>query len=149
MELRGWDTAQKQEFLTTVKAQAEIHSGADLQNFAKGVLLKDSNVTDIEVASDTIKVSYNEPAKLFGLFGGNISANVEADSGGRVKVKYPWYAFLYKIPKAAASAELETKLETQINANLPDVSLRNSIQVQAQTIATISSALKDAHDSAE
>ncbi|MBU6501029.1 MAG: hypothetical protein KGJ89_02795 [Patescibacteria group bacterium] len=144
VEIRGWDATQKQQFLGTVKAQAELRSGQDLQNFAKGVLLRDDNVEDVQVASDTVKVSYKEPAKLFGVFGSSLSAQVETDAQGRVKVHYPWYSFLFSVPSSVASAELETKL----NASIGQTSLQNNLQGQAQVIQSISNILKAAHDTA-
>lgn len=138
MEVQGWDSAQKEQFLNTVKTEAEVRSGQDLQNFAKGVILRDQGVESVDIATDTVKVSYREPAKLFGIFNSGLTAQIEADSSGHATVSYPWYSFLFSMPSSAASAHLETA----INAGLSGVSLKDNVQVLAHALATITGILQ-------
>lgn len=141
-EMHGWDDQQKEEFLATVKAEAQVKSGQDLENFAKGVLLKDENVASIDVNEGETHVEYNMPAKMFGMFDASLNAQISADATGKVKVKYPWYSFLFK--KAVSSSDLETK----VNASLPNATSTAQVgfKHRAQILLMISNALKLSHE---
>ena len=79
VEVRGWDPKQKQEFLATVKAHAQVRSEQDLENFATGILLKDENVEEISSDEDSVEVRYRVPAKFLGLFETSIPVIVVAE----------------------------------------------------------------------
>ena len=105
VEVRGWDPKKKQEFLQTVKTHAEIKSGQDLENFARGVLLQDENIKKLEITPEGLNMKYRVSAKLFRLIPFYFNAKVESNIGGRVKVKFPWYRFLFS--KSVSAADLE------------------------------------------
>lgn len=98
VEVRGWDPKQKQEFLEDVKEFAELQSDQDLENFAKGVLLEDENIEDIEFRNDGLEVAYKATGKLLGFFPITFTERVVAEGEDgqdiEVKVKMPWYSFL-------------------------------------------------------
>ena len=72
--MRGLDSDAKAKFLLTVKSSAELRSGQDLDNFAKGVLLKDENVKEVEAKDNHVSVTYKMPAKFLGIFVTDLSA---------------------------------------------------------------------------
>ena len=142
-DLRGWDAAQKEQFMNTVKTEAEVRSGQDLQNFANGILLKDKNVENVDVATGTVKVSYREPAKLFGIFNTGLTVQVQADPNGQAKVSYPWYSFLFSMPSSTASV----RLETAINAGLSGLNLGSNVQALAHVLGAITGILEGSSSS--
>ena len=136
-DLRGWDAAQKEQFMNTVKTEAEVRSGQDLQNFANGILVKDGNVESVDVATGTVKVSYREPAKLFGIFNTGLTVQVAADANGHATVSYPWYRFLFSMPSSTASAHLAAA----INAGLSGMNLESNVQALAHALGAITGIL--------
>ncbi|MEK7613990.1 MAG: hypothetical protein AAB439_03915 [Patescibacteria group bacterium] len=98
VEVRGWDATTKEAFLLDVKAFAELQSGQDLENFAKGVLLEDENIEDIEFRTNGLEVAYRATGKLLGFIPHTFTERVvvEGEDGQdiEVKVKLPWYSFL-------------------------------------------------------
>lgn len=112
-EIRGWDSEKKEDFLATVKEHAEVRSEQDLENFAKGVLIRDDHVEAVEVEEEGVQVDYRVPAKFLGIFDAGLSAHVDVDTQGRVKVNYPWYGFLFQ--KLSRAADLQTKVEDKIS----------------------------------
>ncbi len=157
--VRGWDPKKKEEFLSTVKDWAELKSGQDLENFATGVLIKDQNVESISMNFEKIKVDYKMPAKFLGLFNASLTAHTEVDTDSRVKVKFPWLAFLYTKPASAAieqgvTAGLKQVMQTQVRtagdgSESAITELQNALQKTAQTLQTMSSVMKAMHDSAK
>jgi hypothetical protein len=111
VEIRGWDAQQKKEFLAAVKAHAQVQSGEDLENFAKGVLLENAAMEEILLNFEKIKMRHRASGKLFGFIPLSFSQEVEIDTEGedigRVKVKMPWYSFLVKTDVAASELEAE------------------------------------------
>ena len=116
-EVRGWDIKKKESFLSDVKEHAEVNSATDLENFAKGVLLRDNSIDAIDIKADKIKVNHRAPVKFLGLFSTTLPAETEVDKQGRVKVKFPWYGFLFS-GKLSAS-DVEASLEDSEAASNP------------------------------
>lgn len=119
VEVRGWDPAKKQEFLAAKKSFAEIKSQQDLQNFARGVLLEDENIKDVQFNPKELQVEYKATGKLLGLipmsFTERVIASGEDGADVDIKVKLPWYGFLLspdvdpeEIAKAAKDKHKET-----------------------------------------
>lgn len=114
VEVRGWDPKKKEEFLANVKTHAELKSGQDLENFARGVLIKDENVEDIAVGEENVRISYKQPAKFLGIFNASLTMQAEASSDGRVKVKFPWYRVFFK--RLVNDIEVRTEAEKEIKS---------------------------------
>ncbi|HEY4496414.1 MAG TPA: hypothetical protein VJC04_03645 [Candidatus Paceibacterota bacterium] len=148
-ELRGWDEEKKEEFMLTVKSWAEVKSGQDLENFARGIILRDENVQEVETETKGIKVTYKFPAKFLGIFNSTLSTEVEVDLETRVKVNFPWYRFLYRVSSEVSEANLETSVETELE-NDSSVAIQTetqeNLQAQARLFQTISNVLKIKHD---
>ena len=147
VEVRGWDPKQKQEFLATVKAHAQVRSEQDLENFAKGVLLENENKEEISLNFEKITMEHRSSGKLFGFipisFTQRVELEAEGDDAGRVKVKMPWFSFLLKADVPAE--DIETEAEASISANLGN-NENWDFGGQAEIIATISNVLKTRHD---
>jgi hypothetical protein len=116
VEVRGWDAEQKQEFLLTVKAHAELQSDQDLENFARGVLLEHEEIDEVSVDDTRIEVRHRGQGRLLGVipvsFTRRVEINADADAESRVRVRMPWYSFL--IRKGISATELETRIKADI-----------------------------------
>lgn len=141
-EIRGWSDTEKNDFIKTVKAHAEVKSGQDLENFAKGVLLKDENAESIEANEESVKISYKMPARFLGVFRTSITAHVEVLRNGEVNVFLPWYAFLFK--KLVSTGDVES----EARASLPEVGdeVLVSFESRARAMTTLSNIMKTKHD---
>lgn len=148
-EVRGWSDDEKKDFLLTVKAHAQLKSEQDLNNFAKGVMLKDNNVRAVETDDDSVEVSYKLPAKFLGVFSADLSAiaNVtfEQEKTGRgpkeVTVRFPWYRMFFSLSAEVREEVLETAIDSavKIRAQVP----RDNVQAQnGVTVQIISEILK-------
>ena len=150
VEIRGWDATQKQEFLATVKVHAQVRSEQDLENFAKGVLLKDENVEEISSDEDSVEVRYRVPAKVLGLIDATlpvivVAAKAQGELGGGVQVHFPWYSFLFGVSDVVSETTLESDVATAVGADLDgDGSL--DVAATARLYNAISNVLKTKHD---
>jgi len=103
-DINGLTDEERQTFLTTVKTWAEVRSEQDMQNFALGVMMqKEQPAESLSLNYEKIRFTYNMPAKLFGFIPTSYRAEVAIDRGDndnwdfdRVKVKFSWYAFLFR-----------------------------------------------------
>lgn len=142
VEVRGWDSKQKEEFLANVKTEAEVRSDQDLENFARGILLKDDNVVSVSIEEEETRLTYKLPAYLFGTFDSSLKTHVRAHTRGEIKVRYPWYGFLYK--KLVSPDELLVEIE----ATLPEVNdevVVNS-ELRAVVLQNLTNVLRTRHD---
>jgi hypothetical protein len=128
-----------------VKAAVEVRTEQELEHFAQGVLLRDENVEELSFNYEKIKVSYDMPAKFFSIIDRSIPVNAEVDTMGRVKVRYPWFSFLYK--KLVSAADLEAELKAQIDVNAA-ANLQSDVQAAARHFQLLSNIMKVQHDTA-
>ena len=146
--VRGWDPKQKQEFLATVKAHAEVQSGQDLENFAKGVLLKDENIEELSLNYEKIVINYRSSGKLFGFIPLSFTQEVELDTAGenvgRVKVKMPWFSFLMRADVGGDDVEEEASKQKDHDKWINIESW--SFGERAEALSTLSNILKTKHD---
>jgi len=146
-QIRGWSESDKREFLSTVKAQAQLKSGQDLDNFAKGVMLKDENVTAVDAGDNNVEVRYKLPAKFLGIFSTEISAitkvTFETDKNGRgpkeVTVKFPWYRRFFSLATSTREDLLKTAIDQKVQT---EASTSNAYAQNGLTIQLISEVLK-------
>ncbi|RJQ13433.1 hypothetical protein C4553_03560 [Candidatus Parcubacteria bacterium] len=162
VEVRGWDPQQKQDFLGTVKEFAEVKSEQDLENFAKGALIEDENLDNIAIGEEGVQIAYKMPAKFLGVFNVSIKLDGEVDDEGQVKIKYPWYGFLFRKQVKASDVQAEAEkavsgikqtIQTQVKladseGDLASLELQAKIQQLAQTFQTLSNIMKTKHDTA-
>ena len=148
-EINGWSDSDKKDFLMTVKSNVELRTGKDMENFAKGVMIKDENVTEVNSNTENVEVHYKLPAKFLGIFSASIDAitNVtfETDKMGRgpkeVTVKFPWYRRFFSLDSSVREDILQAAIDksVQINAQYPR---DNSYAQNGVTVNIISSILK-------
>jgi len=147
VEVRGWDPKDKQEFLATIKTHAQVRSGQDLENFAKGVLLEDENMEEISLNFEKITFKYRSSGKLFGFiplsFTQRVELDAEGDDVGQVKVKMPWFSFLVK--EDVSSEDIEGEAEASISENLGN-NQNWDFGGQAEILSLVSNVLKTKHD---
>ncbi len=103
-DVNGLTDEQKQGFLATVKPGEQVENEQDLQNFALAVMMEKSQPAEsLSLNYEKIKFTYRMPAKLLGFIPTSYAAEVDVDKGnnenwdfGKVKVKFPWYAWLLR-----------------------------------------------------
>ncbi len=141
-DVRRWDSEKKREFMASVKMEAEVRSEQDLENFAKGILLKDENIKSVEADKEKVKIAYKMPARFLGIFGASITTRAEVAHNGEVKVSLPWYAFLFKKLVSTGDTESEAR------ASLPEVGdeVLVSFESRARAMTTLSNIMKTKHD---
>lgn len=141
-DVNGLTLEEKQAFMATVKAHAQVKSQQDLDNFARGILLSDSNASSIEADEEKAKISYKMPARFLGVFKTSIKTEAKVENDREVKVKLPWYSFLYQKLVAAG------KIESDIEANLPntETEVLVSFENRARVLAVLSEVLKARHE---
>ena len=170
VEVRGWDEQRKADFLREVKKHAEIQSGQDLENFARGVLLRDENVDEVELGEDDVRMDYRLPAKFLGIFPASIRArttvqtnqadDTNSDKFGRVKIKFSWYHVFFK--KFVSEDELEQEINDEVlvafenNGSQAEADDRpvetlslNYGKIQAEVLDILGSVMQRAHETAK
>ncbi|MHB0865605.1 MAG: hypothetical protein ACYC1Y_01760 [Minisyncoccota bacterium] len=106
--------------LDTQTTSADASSSESLQTHAKTVVSGDARVSSVELSSDKVALSYEEPAKLFGFIQVTIPVTVAVTADGTTSIEYPWYGFLLSSDRTslavrardAASQELAAKTNT-------------------------------------
>lgn len=155
VEVRGWNPEQKQEFLATVKAHAEVQSGQELENFARGVLAADGNVEAVESSETEVQVRYRVPAKFLGIFDTTLPATVIVEAAGkgeananvseRVKAKFPWFRVFYSIPEDVRESALEQAVEAELAGEI-EAETEFATSMQARLFQVVSNILKVKHE---
>jgi len=160
-ELRELNEEQKEAFMATVKTHAEVKSGQDLENFARGVMLENQAMEEISLSNEKISVKYESEGKLFGFIPISFYKNVEVDMNAgdgvdRVKVKFPWYRFMMKVDVGGddLSESINTEIENIIGvatatSTLAETSLQGQINIMSRVITTLSNVLKRKHDTSK
>ena len=146
-EVRGWDAAKKAEILGASLTRTEVRSHTDLSTFAATTVLNDENIDSVEVEDAQIEVVYKFPAKFLGIFKTTIRADVVVAATGedRVKVKFPWLAFLYSMHSDVKADALIEALDTQL-AGQAAVESKTDIAAKADMLDLVSATLRVKHD---
>ena len=129
ISVRGWDPDKKAAITAVVEAR----------------VAEDANIKSADVSEDTVSIDYSEPARFLGFFHSNIGFTVSADASGRVKVKFPWYRFLFALGSDdSASATMHVYQHNQ--TDLEFLKLKDTAQRQTQIFQTLTEALKTHED---
>lgn len=150
-ELRGLGEEEKQEFLSEVKAFAELQSEQDLENFARGILLEDERLLEVQFNPKELSVSRQASGKLLGFipvtYKEKVVASGEDGAEVEIEVKLPWWGFLLSPDidpeELAAEAEKKHKQTIEIDSWSWGVSNAGSL------LKAISDVLKTKHDTAK
>ena len=130
-------------------ANAELRSGQDLENFATGVLLRDENIEELQIADEGLAMGYRMPGKFLGVFGASFRIRAEIKSDGEIKVRFPWYGFLYK--KRVGADEIKTNMETHLQKEGGSNSVTHKLPGKSasqtgELISVMQESLRGAHD---
>lgn len=148
LEVRGWDPVSKEVVLKT----EDIITEEDLTDYAEALLASGEDISSISVRDDVIGLTFDQQVKLLGLFSIRMEQHVDvsADSAeeGRVKVKFPWWAFLAKkdISADAIKVAVEDELKKDNVAEQDPDSLQTRQEVQE--LQTLGNTMKTLHDTA-
>lgn len=146
-DVNGLTAEEKATFLTAVKTHAQVRSGQDLENFAKGVLVAHESIENVSLEEKKIVVAQRTQAKFLGFFPISYVQEVEvetaAETSERVKVRFPWFAFLLsgKVTADELAAELGDN----------DTWVRGNVTVEAdiaEVLDTVVSFLEMKHSAA-
>ncbi len=130
--VRGWDPEKKQEIAAKIEAQASA----------------DENMKAADISEDEVAIDYSEPAKLFGVIPTNLGFTISADASGRVKVRFPWYRFLFGLgANDVASDAMHVYQRNQTDLEFLKVQQDTSVR-QSGIFTALSNILKTRHDAA-
>jgi len=101
--VRGWDPVKKEEVLGMAKTADQVIDEESLQSFASNIAAEDKRVKKIILAEDAVEVRYKQPALFLGFIPSGLTETAtvkfgEGAHGALVKVKFPWYRFLFRKP---------------------------------------------------
>lgn len=95
---------------TRVSSAGDVSSQDDLRAYISAEMAADTDVEAVQTSSDTVSITYREPARLLGFIPVSLRATATVDATGDVSIHYPWYGFLY----AKSTGDLETALEARV-----------------------------------
>jgi len=155
VEVRGWDATTKKEFLAGVKAHAQVQSNQDLEDFAKGILIEDENVTGVEANESEVTVHYRVPAKFLGIFSSGLPASVTVEARGegaetnnmseRVKVKFPWHRIFFSVDESVRVETLQQIVLAEVQGEV-ETTTSFEVRQQARLFQLLSNVLKRVRD---
>lgn len=132
--------------------QNDISSTTDLDTYTRTITVDDSNVSKVVVKDDSVAVSYQEPAKIFGIIPTEVTVTAQVNNDGTVTIKYPWYVFL----KGKNDGQLKPGLQLKIGqilqtasttyattTNATSTKLIQEPKIRALLIHALQSALRD------
>ena len=152
--VRGWDEQEKNDFLSSVKAALEVKTEGDLEQFAQGVLVRDEKAEHVATSDDKVSVTYNMPAKLFGIFDFSIPVTATVRAAGsatstqerteaQVQVQTPWFLRMFStMPTPANEGNLQTSISGEVGTTASTTSF--TLSTQAQLAEKIAAALRAA-----
>jgi len=149
VEVRGWDMTDKRE-ITDARA---VRSGDDLRSLISTRLEADKHIARVRVRDDEVRVRYSIPSRFLGIFPTTVPVEATAGLDARVKIKFPWYRFLFGglDTREALSVDIQNAIDTAgieiiDDALLDDASdsaLESLINFQARILQAISSSFNE------
>jgi len=100
-----------------------INDNNDLEAYNKIVVEKRPAILDIQSDEKSVQVTYTQPGKFLGIFNTYLNGKVSVESNGKVKVKLPWYSFLF--------TKNTNQVKKQLSLTLGDASASGTIQINA------------------
>lgn len=111
-ELGAYDAARNEITL----APQDVSTRQQLTAYAEATAAVDGSVEATTISDERVEMRYRMPAKLFGFVEASLPVRAEValggESEGRVKVNYPWYAFLFS--KGATRGEVVSTIESEV-----------------------------------
>jgi hypothetical protein len=100
-----------------------IKTDQDLDTYTKLVVDERPSVKNVSVEDDGIEVEYRQPAKFLAVISSSLKAKVMVKKDGSVKVKLPWYSFLFSKDVDEVEEEIMEKIEDAVESGEFDVKL--------------------------
>lgn len=127
---------------------ASVQSEADLKGFVAAHVESDKNVESIELAQDSVSVTYKERAYIFAFIPVTVDVTATVDASGNVEVSYPWYSFLMTTDKDELEAKIQNRVSVGVEASA-DATAQMSAETQARLVADVKAAMAETLAEAE
>jgi hypothetical protein len=151
-KVRGWDPKTKEEIVGLAPTDSSgVRNLDDLSLFTARSITQDDNIEDVTMTENSVTVEYDQPGRLLGFIPAQLTAETtvtfgDGEQGARVKVKFPWYSFLYR--KSISISELETVILPEIDDEVLVGFENGDPAVHARAFQAISNIMKAKHDTA-
>jgi len=136
---------------------SKVNAISDLSLFANTLVKNDAEVNKVTITDESLSLSYKTKAKFIGIFSSSLSAKTTVSAGGDLKVKYPWYGFLFskknKLTTENVKAEVLNTLGVKVDATDEEkteaLKMQNTIAMRAKLLVTLSNVMKNLNTVAE
>ncbi len=107
---------------TSIQTSAQVSNETELESYATVVVQESDAIEEVEAKQNELKVTYASKAKLFGFIPLTVknearvelSENANGAVESEVRVKFPWYQFLFTVENKAQ--ETETKIKQTVDS---------------------------------
>jgi len=141
VQVRGWDPEKKE---VTIDPE-DVEEAKDLLDFIGATVVSDENIEKVAISPERIELEYAQPAKLFGFIPMSLTAKVVLSKKDKLKVKFPWYAFLTSDNVKEVKKDIDVlSLAWGAVASIGDTEMQD----KALKFQTISNLLRASHDTA-
>ena len=121
----------------------ELENPDIVSSFAKAAAVAEPTVKEVKIDDNTIKISYERPAKLFGFMPVKYKLTAEGDSQtGKIKAKKPWW-LLFTKNDAGKFIEAFQKINSESDPDeMESMELNKLINKRGQAIQILSKIIK-------
>lgn len=126
-------------------SSSDVRTEADLSGFVATEISADENISKIETSSKNVSVTYNQPAKLFGIIPVTVKATATVSAEGKVDVTYPWFAFMLTTNEANLEASIRNRIgvtASVVSAATADADTGFAAATQAEIISEVRAAME-------
>jgi len=108
----GSINGQTKSFIVSLSGDTEvlIADNDDVTLYNQLVIEERPVVKKITTEGNEVRVSYNQPARLFGFIPRTVSADIVVSADGEVNIAMPWYSFLYTKKSKDVKVAVENNL---------------------------------------
>lgn len=118
-----------------------IKNNDDLKAYANIVVSTRPGVKNVSVTDNGLVVTYEQPAKFFGIFRSSLNAKAVVATGGKVEVDLPWYSFLYSKNTGAVKTSIQSSAGSNLTVSKSDDAV--SVQNNAKAINVVSGSISN------
>jgi hypothetical protein len=119
-EVRGWSAETKAAVLETLAKNDRINDANDFGLHVAAAAVADANIKEVLADESKVELRYKARARFLGFFPVDLVANAQTNTEGGVKVRFPWYGFLFSKESSeryiALALELKAKHEVAMNS---------------------------------
>ncbi len=120
-----------------------IKNDDDLRAYVSLVAKTRPNVRDVAITDNGIEITYNQPAKFFGLFKSSLNARAIVASDGKVEIDLPWYSFLYSKNSSAVKSSIQTSIGSGGIQVSGSTNSESSAQGNAKAVNVVSASINN------